>query len=136
MLFRSQAQSSQVQRSVYQSISVEQEIGIIGALFSILLRYLHVMMNNLKLQMLASRGSAMPRLRCMLSYGLDLRKKRTVYIFLLSPLIKYLMSHIAYMDFIFNRIKHRNPDGSLQIMYSIHGMSMSISRALSRYPKR
>ncbi|KAI0067863.1 glycoside hydrolase family 15 protein [Artomyces pyxidatus] len=27
----------------------------------------------------------------------------------------------AYMDFIFDRLKDRNPDGSLQIMYTIHG---------------
>jgi len=27
----------------------------------------------------------------------------------------------AYMDFIFERLKHKNPDGSLQIMYTIHG---------------
>lgn len=27
----------------------------------------------------------------------------------------------AYMDFIFQRLKHKNPDGSLQIMYTIHG---------------
>ncbi|TCD66045.1 hypothetical protein EIP91_001901 [Steccherinum ochraceum] len=27
----------------------------------------------------------------------------------------------AYMDFIFERIKDRNPDGSLNIMYTIHG---------------
>ncbi|KLO10099.1 glycoside hydrolase family 15 protein [Schizopora paradoxa] len=27
----------------------------------------------------------------------------------------------AYMEFIFSRLKHRNPDGSLQIMYTIHG---------------
>ena len=27
----------------------------------------------------------------------------------------------AYMDFIFERLKDKNPDGSLQIMYTIHG---------------
>ncbi|KAG1810896.1 glycoside hydrolase family 15 protein [Suillus subaureus] len=27
----------------------------------------------------------------------------------------------AYMDFIFERLKNKNPDGSLQIMYTIHG---------------
>ncbi|CCA76666.1 related to glycosyl hydrolase, family 15 [Serendipita indica DSM 11827] len=27
----------------------------------------------------------------------------------------------AFMDFIFKRVQERNPDGSLQIMYSIHG---------------
>ncbi|KAH7908229.1 glycoside hydrolase family 15 protein [Hygrophoropsis aurantiaca] len=27
----------------------------------------------------------------------------------------------AYMDFIFDRLKNKNPDGSLQIMYTIHG---------------
>lgn len=25
------------------------------------------------------------------------------------------------MDFIFSRLQHRNADGSLQIMYTIHG---------------
>jgi len=30
----------------------------------------------------------------------------------------------AYMDFIFERLKHKNPDGSLQIMYTIHGRSL------------
>ncbi|KAH7105779.1 Six-hairpin glycosidase [Auriculariales sp. MPI-PUGE-AT-0066] len=29
----------------------------------------------------------------------------------------------AYMDFIFSRLAHRNPDGSLNIMYTIHGGS-------------
>lgn len=28
---------------------------------------------------------------------------------------------VAYMEFIFSRLKHRNEDGSLQIMYTIHG---------------
>lgn len=27
------------------------------------------------------------------------------------------------MDFIFDRLKDKNPDGSLQIMYTIHGQS-------------
>ncbi|KAG6334242.1 hypothetical protein ID866_4848 [Astraeus odoratus] len=27
----------------------------------------------------------------------------------------------AYMDFIFDRLRNKNPDGSLQIMYTIHG---------------
>ncbi|KAF8914864.1 glycoside hydrolase family 15 protein [Mucidula mucida] len=27
----------------------------------------------------------------------------------------------AYMDFIFERLRHKNPDGSIQIMYTIHG---------------
>ena len=29
--------------------------------------------------------------------------------------------HAAYMEFIFERLKHKNADGSLQIMYTIHG---------------
>ena len=33
----------------------------------------------------------------------------------------------AYMDFIFERLKHKNPDGSLQIMYTIHGLFCSSS---------
>lgn len=28
---------------------------------------------------------------------------------------------IAFMEFIFERLRHKNPDGSLQIMYTIHG---------------
>ena len=31
----------------------------------------------------------------------------------------------AYMEFIFERLKHKNPDGSLQIMYTIHGLLFS-----------
>jgi ABC-type thiamine transport system substrate-binding protein len=31
---------------------------------------------------------------------------------------------LAYMDFIYERLKHKNPDGSLQIMYTIHGMRL------------
>ncbi|PPR00691.1 hypothetical protein CVT24_000979 [Panaeolus cyanescens] len=27
----------------------------------------------------------------------------------------------SYMEFIFDRLRHKNPDGSLQIMYTIHG---------------
>jgi GH15 family glucan-1,4-alpha-glucosidase len=27
------------------------------------------------------------------------------------------------MEFIFERLRHKNPDGSIQIMYSIHGAS-------------
>ncbi|KAF9778574.1 glycoside hydrolase family 15 protein [Thelephora terrestris] len=43
--------------------------------------------------------------------------------FTLYALIRlgYTYEANAYMDFIFERLKHKNPDGSLQIMYTIHG---------------
>ncbi|KAA1468582.1 glycoside hydrolase family 15 protein [Dentipellis sp. KUC8613] len=43
--------------------------------------------------------------------------------FTLYALIRLGFTHEAnaYMDFIFDRLKDRNPDGSLQIMYTIHG---------------
>lgn len=37
----------------------------------------------------------------------------------------------AYMEFIYDRLKVRNPDGSLQIMYTIHGRLIAfLSRSL------
>jgi len=30
------------------------------------------------------------------------------------------------MEFIFERLRHKNPDGSLQIMYTIHGKVLSV----------
>ncbi|KAG1814133.1 glycoside hydrolase family 15 protein [Suillus variegatus] len=33
----------------------------------------------------------------------------------------YMLPSAPYMDFIFERLKNKNPDGSLQIMYTIHG---------------
>ncbi|ETW87512.1 glycoside hydrolase family 15 protein [Heterobasidion irregulare TC 32-1] len=43
--------------------------------------------------------------------------------FTLYALIRLGFTHEAnsYMDFIFERLKDKNPDGSLQIMYTIHG---------------
>ncbi|KIP11307.1 glycoside hydrolase family 15 protein [Phlebiopsis gigantea 11061_1 CR5-6] len=43
--------------------------------------------------------------------------------FTLYALIRLGFTHeaTAYMDFIFDRVKDKNPDGSLQIMYTIHG---------------
>lgn len=43
--------------------------------------------------------------------------------FTLYALIRLGFTHEAnaYMDFIFERVKDKNPDGSLQIMYTIHG---------------
>jgi hypothetical protein len=46
--------------------------------------------------------------------------KRTVLTFL-YPATPVVDPITAYMDFIFERLKHKNPDGSLQIMYTIHG---------------
>ena len=40
---------------------------------------------------------------------------------LVAPVTKSIP---AFMDFIFERLKHKNPDGSLQIMYTIHGKSL------------
>jgi GH15 family glucan-1,4-alpha-glucosidase len=34
-------------------------------------------------------------------------------------------ANAAYMEFIFERLRNKNPDGSLQIMYTIHGSSFS-----------
>ena len=31
----------------------------------------------------------------------------------------------AYTEFIFERLRHKNPDGSLQIMYTIHGILLA-----------
>ncbi|KAI9463813.1 glycoside hydrolase family 15 protein [Boletus coccyginus] len=43
--------------------------------------------------------------------------------FTLYALIRLGFTHEAnaYMDFIFERLRNKNPDGSLQIMYTIHG---------------
>ncbi|SJL17651.1 related to glycosyl hydrolase, family 15 [Armillaria ostoyae] len=43
--------------------------------------------------------------------------------FTLYALIRLGFTHEAnaYMEFIFERLRHKNPDGSLQIMYTIHG---------------
>ncbi|KAF8837548.1 glycoside hydrolase family 15 protein [Paxillus ammoniavirescens] len=38
-----------------------------------------------------------------------------------ESLIRFTQEANAYMDFIFERLKNKNPDGSLQIMYTIHG---------------
>jgi GH15 family glucan-1,4-alpha-glucosidase len=35
------------------------------------------------------------------------------------------------MEFIYNRLKDKNPDGSIQIMYTIHGWLVSFNRSLS-----
>ena len=37
----------------------------------------------------------------------------------------------AYMDFIFERVKDKNPDGSLNIMYTIHGEKLFPEEELS-----
>jgi GH15 family glucan-1,4-alpha-glucosidase len=37
------------------------------------------------------------------------------------------------MEFIYDRLKDRNPDGSLQIMYTIHGRSVSLNRGFSDF---
>ncbi len=43
----------------------------------------------------------------------------TIFQLLFSDLTTGLL---AYMEFIFSRLQHRNADGSLQIMYTIHGL--------------
>lgn len=58
----------------------------------------------------------------MLSFDSVLRKKQTVLVylsFILRVALKGLLQ--AFMDFIFKRLECRDPDGSLQIMYTIHG---------------
>ena len=57
-------------------------------------------------------------------YDWDIRMKpmvRYLSIHSLRSRFDRLRSHPAYMEFIFERLKHKNPDGSLQIMYTIHG---------------
>jgi len=43
--------------------------------------------------------------------------------FTLYALLRLGFTHeaTAYMEFIFERLRHKNPDGSIQIMYTIHG---------------
>ena len=56
----------------------------------------------------------------MPSYGWATLTRQTVHSL---PLVRFEQTKAitAYMDFIFERLKHKNPDGSLQIMYTIHG---------------
>lgn len=58
--------------------------------------------------------------RCMPSFGLGSHKKLTARILHLRSGLT-LKQPSAYMEFIFSRLQHRNPDGSLQIMYTIDG---------------
>ncbi|KAH8078405.1 glycoside hydrolase family 15 protein [Cristinia sonorae] len=53
--------------------------------------------------------------------------------FTLYALIRlgYTYEANAYMDFIFERVKDRNPDGSLNIMYTIHGEKIFPEEELS-----
>ncbi|KIY45458.1 glycoside hydrolase family 15 protein [Fistulina hepatica ATCC 64428] len=46
--------------------------------------------------------------------------------FTLYALIRLGFTHeaMAFMEFIFDRLRDKNPDGSLQIMYTIHGSKM------------
>jgi GH15 family glucan-1,4-alpha-glucosidase len=37
------------------------------------------------------------------------------------------------MEFIYDRLKDKNPDGSLQIMYTIHGQFVSLYRGFSDF---
>lgn len=37
------------------------------------------------------------------------------------------------MEFIYDRLKDKNPDGSLQIMYTIHGQLISLYRGFSDF---
>jgi hypothetical protein len=51
------------------------------------------------------------------------------------------MSHssLAYVDFVQERLKDKNPDGSLQIMYTIHGKqhrALLLRGTLSRFSRR
>ena len=44
------------------------------------------------------------------------------YLSLITLVDRLMANKLAYMEFIHERLKHKNPDGSLQIMYTIHGM--------------
>jgi hypothetical protein len=48
----------------------------------------------------------------------------THYLFVSSLILLTVLSQ-AYLEFIYDRLKDKNPDGSLQIMYTIHGMLVS-----------
>jgi GH15 family glucan-1,4-alpha-glucosidase len=53
--------------------------------------------------------------------------------FTLYALIRLGFTHEAdsYMEFIYNRLQDKNPDGSLQIMYTIHGEKVFREKELS-----
>jgi hypothetical protein len=65
-------------------------------------------------------GFEIPRSPFMPSSGWVTPTKRMVLTFL-RPATPMADPITAFMDFIFERLKHKNPDGSLQIMYTIHG---------------
>lgn len=70
------------------------------------------------------RGSAIRPSSFMRLYDWDIHMKpmvRALSILSSRSPSNYRGLHAAYMEFIFERLKHKNPDGSLQIMYTIHG---------------
>jgi len=55
--------------------------------------------------------------------------------FTLYALIRLGFTHEAdaYMEFIYDRLKDKNPDGSLQIMYTIHGEKIFPEKELTTW---
>jgi GH15 family glucan-1,4-alpha-glucosidase len=53
----------------------------------------------------------------------------TAFVHFVLNLIDVPYSHPAYMEFIYDRLKDKNPDGSIQIMYTIHGRLFSLDRS-------
>lgn len=72
---------------------------------------------------------------CMRSSDLDLHKKQKVSPLQLPHIVMVSHCHCLhseFMDFIFKRLESRNQDGSLQIMYSIHGRCLGAPYDLPR----
>ena len=40
---------------------------------------------------------------------------------LLGDMYTFTQYLIGFLEFIFERLRHKNPDGSINIMYTIHG---------------
>ena len=59
--------------------------------------------------------------------GLRVRQMVQLLSILFRNLIDVPYSHTAYMEFIYDRLKDKNPDGSIQIMYTIHGRLASLN---------
>ena len=75
------------------------------------------------------RGFAIRRLLCTLFSVWASPTRQMVWVPHFYDKTSYLRSRLAaYMEFIFERLKHRNADGSLQIMYTIHGKSQVANR--------
>lgn len=62
-------------------------------------------------------------LYALIRLGFTEEANGTYYLFAsASPLLRPRATFFpAYLEFIFERLRDKNPDGSLQIMYTIHG---------------